>query len=115
MATAQEVWDHHAQAFVARDLRMILEDYTDRSVVISNGQIYTGVEGVSRFFKDLFVDLPKGSAFDLTKCIVLNKNVYIMWIAESDTVVYDFATDTFTIEDGKISLQTVGFVKRTKR
>ena len=44
----------------------------------------------------------------------LDENVYIMWTAESDAVAYDFATDTFTIKDGKITLQTIGFVKRTK-
>ena len=38
-----------------------------------------------------------------------------MRTAESDTVAYNFATDTFTIEDGKIILQTVAFVKRTRR
>lgn len=37
-----------------------------------------------------------------------------MRTAESDTVAYEFATDAFAIEDGKIILQTVGFVKRTK-
>ena len=115
MATPQEIWDHHAHAFVARDVRMVLEDYTDSSVLISNGDVYKGVEPITGWFKDLFLELPKDCAFDLTKCIVLDKNVFIMWTAESDTVTYDFATDTFTIEDGKVSLQTVGFVKRTKR
>ena len=37
-----------------------------------------------------------------------------MWNAEGDTAAYNFATDTFTIVDGKITLQTIGFVKRTK-
>jgi len=53
MASTQEVWDHHVEGFVARDLPMVLEDY-------------------------------------------------------------DFATDTFTIEDGKFALQTIGFVKHEK-
>ncbi len=37
-----------------------------------------------------------------------------MRTAESDTVAYEFATDALTIEDGKIILQTVGFVKCTE-
>lgn len=44
----------------------------------------------------------------------VEKNVYIVWDAESDSVVYEFATDTFTIEAGKITLQTIGYVKRNK-
>ena len=113
MATTQEVWDHHVQGFVARDVPMVLQDYTDSSVVIANGEMFKGVAAIGQFFQDLFVELPKDCAFDLTHCTVLGENVYIMWTAESDTVAYDFATDTFTIRDGKIALQTIGCVKRT--
>ena len=45
---------------------------------------------------------------------MLEKHVYIVWNAESDSVVYEFATDTFAIEAGKITLQTIGYVKRNK-
>ena len=60
-------------------------------------------------------NFPKDCSFNLPTCIVLDKHVYIVWNAESDSVVYEFATDTFTIEAGKITLQTVGFVKRNKK
>ena len=114
MATTQEVWDHHVEGFVARDVPRVLEDYRDDSVVIANGQISKGREAIGQFFRNLFSELPKDCAFDLPHCTVLDENVYILWIAESDTTAYDFATDTFTIKDGKITLQTIGFVKRTK-
>ena len=112
--TTQEVWNHHVDGFVARDVPMVLEDYTENSVLIANGTIYNGVDAITDFFTDLFVKLPKDCSFDLTECIVLDKNVFIMWKAESDTVAYEFATDTFTIENGKITLQTFGCVMRTK-
>ena len=67
---------------------------------------------IGQSFRDLFVELPKDCAFDLTHCTVLDENVFILWTAESDSQAYDFATDTFTIKDGKITLQTIGFVKR---
>ena len=38
MATTQEVWDHHVQGFVARDVATVLEDYTDNSSLIANGE-----------------------------------------------------------------------------
>ena len=114
MATTQEVFDHHVQGFVARDVSMVLEDYDDNSILISNGKTFTGLDGVRLFYTGLFAELPQDCAFDLSECIVLDKNVYIVWNAESDTVVYDFATDTFTIEDGKFTLQTIGYVKRQK-
>ena len=33
MATTQDIWDHHVQGFVARDVSMVLEDFTDDSLV----------------------------------------------------------------------------------
>ena len=114
MASTQEVFDHHVQGFVARDVSMILEDFEETSIVIANGETFKGLAAVQDFFTRLFGELPKDCSFELTECIVVDKSVYIVWNAESETVVYDFATDTFVIEEGKIVLQTVGFVKREK-
>ncbi len=114
MTTTQEVWDHHATGFVARDLTMVMEDYTDASVLVANGDVSRGRKAIARFFEGLFVELPKDCSFDLTTCLVLDKHIYITWTAESDSVVYEFATDTFAVEGGKITLQTIGFVKRPK-
>jgi hypothetical protein len=112
--STQEVFDHHVEGFVARDVSMILEDFDESSILIANGERFSGLDGVRTFFAALFTELPKDCAFELTECIVLERNVYIVWNAESETVVYDYATDTFCIEDGKIALQTVGFVKHAK-
>ena len=114
MATTQQAWDHHVEGFVARDAPKVLEDYNDSSVLISNGERYTGLDAIGTFFRGLFAELPKDCAFDLTHCTVLDENVYITWTGEGDSVAYDFATDTFTIKNGTITLQTIGFVKRTK-
>ena len=114
MATTQEVWDHHVQAFGGRDVSMVREDYDDGSVLIANGEVYKGPERIGQFFKDLFVELPKNCTFDLTNCIALDKNVFIMWKAD---VAQLYTTSRLTrspFEDGKITLQTVAFVKRTK-
>jgi len=112
--TTQDVWNHHVQSFVARDVAMALEDFTDDSVVMANGEMFKGRKRIGQFFRSLFEELPEGCAFDLTHCTVLEDNVFITWTAESDTVAYDYAADTFVIKDGKITLQTVGSVKRTK-
>ncbi len=59
MATTQEIWDHHVQGFIKRDVSMVLDDFTDSSVVIANGEVYRGVEPIGQFFRNLFVELPK--------------------------------------------------------
>ena len=114
MATTQEVFDHHVAGFVARDVSMVLEDFEESSILIANGKTFRGLNEIRVFFEELFVELPNDCTFELKECIVLDKSVYIVWNAASDTVIYDFATDTFIIENGKITLQTVGFVKRAK-
>ena len=37
-----------------------------------------------------------------------------LWSTDREPVVYDYATETFCIEVGRITLQTFGFVKREK-
>jgi len=113
MATTQEVFDHHVQGFVERNVPMVLEDFTEDSVLISNGKEYEG-SAIGEFFTELFAELPADCDFALTECVVRDRFVYIIWNAESDTTVYEFATDTFVVENGKITLQTVGAVNRSK-
>ena len=36
MATTQEVYDHHMQAFFTKDVDGLLADYTDQSVVVTD-------------------------------------------------------------------------------
>ena len=114
MSTTQDVFDHHVQGFLARDIDMVLEDYTDNSMIIVNGVKYEGLAGARDFFSELFAELPADCAFEVTSAVPLGEFVYITWNAESDAVAYEFATDTFHIVDGKISLQTLGVVKRAK-
>jgi len=114
MATTQEVWEHHAGGFIGRDVAMVLEDYTEASVLIENGEVYKGLEAIGAWFSNLFVALPKDCAFDLTNCTILDDHIYITWTAESETLAIEFATDTFAVKDGKITLQTIGVIKRSK-
>ena len=114
MATTQEVFDRHVASFGERDVQKVLEDYTDESLAIVNGEVFEGLDGIATFFSQLFAELPADCQFDVTSCVVKGPWVYITWNAESDTVVYEFATDTFVVEDSKIVLQTIGAVKRSK-
>lgn len=114
MGTTQEVFDHHVQGFVERNVPMVLEDFTEDSAVIVNGQVFEGLEQIGAVFTQVFTELPADCEFALTQSVVRDRFVYIVWNAESDTHVYEFATDTFVIEKGKITIQTVGAVARAK-
>lgn len=94
MASTQEAFDHHVQGFVARDVSVVVKDFDEGSLVIAKGEIFRGLAAVRDYSTELFEELPKDCDFEITECIVLDKSVYIVSNAESETVVYDFATDT---------------------
>jgi len=114
MKTTEQVWEHHAATFLARDLDGVLEDYSDDTVLVLNGEKFVGREAIGKVYAGLFEELPKDCDFELPNCVIEGQHIYITWKAESDKVRYEFATDTFFIDAGKIAFQTIGAVKQTK-
>ena len=111
----EEVFDHHLNAFVERNMKENLSDYTEDSVVIIPNAIFTGKDEIEGFFAGLFEEFAKeGANIKLTEKRVHNNVVYISWQADTPDNTYHYATDTFVIEDGKIITQTIGFVVEKK-
>ncbi len=58
-------------------------------------------------FEAFFAEFAKpGAAFTMQKQIFKGDNGYIVWNAETADNVYELATDTFVVRDGKIAVQT---------
>ena len=115
MKTANEVFDHHLAAFGAGDVDEILRDYTEDTVMIYGARSWRGLAEARAFFA-MWLDelLPPGCRFDLIDRQVTDDLVYITWTAESDAYVFDFGTDTFLVQDGKVARQTVATLHRRK-
>lgn len=115
MASANEVFDHHLEAFGGGNINEILRDYTDDTIMIYGDRVWHGLDGARDFFSMWLDDLlPAGSRFDIIDRHVVDDLVYITWTAESDKFVVDYGTDTFLVRDSKVVRQTVATQHRPK-
>jgi len=106
--TTQEVLDHHFQAFLNNDVEEIMKDYTEESEIWTGEGPIRGLESIAAFFSYAFTVLPKeGTQLGVKQKIVNKNRAFIIWNANSPFISILTGADTFLIEDGKITLQTV--------
>ena len=107
MNTTADVLGHHLKAFGGGDLDGIMEDYTDESVVFTPNGPFKGTASIRDFFSGLFAEFAKpGASFEMLRQDVEADVAYIVWSAETADNVYELATDTFVMRDGRIAIQT---------
>jgi hypothetical protein len=106
-AMTEMVLDHHLKAFGEADIAAILEDYTADSVLITPGGPVQGHEQLRSLFETFFAEFAKpGAVFEMKQRVIEGQVAYIVWTAETADNVYELATDTFLVQDGKIAVQT---------
>lgn len=103
----QAVLTHHLESFGAQNMEEFLADYTEDSVIILPGAIVRGSEEFRPVAQGLFDEFAQpGMTFEMLDTQVEGEVAYIIWQAETATNVYELATDTFVVRDGKIAYQT---------
>ena len=106
-ATTLAVFQHHSKALGENNLDEIMADYTEESVVITPDGTFSGLAEIRKAFVELVKAFPtKGSTFNVIKTAVKNDLFYIVWSAKTPVVEFNYATDTFIIQGGKILRQT---------
>jgi predicted SnoaL-like aldol condensation-catalyzing enzyme len=104
--TTEEVWNHHMAAWDSQDLNAIMDDYTEKSLLIVNNEIVRGKDNIRAVFARLF-DLFSRGQNRIDPATLDGRIVYITWhFTPQDDQEY-FGTDTFVVEDGTISVQTI--------
>ncbi len=107
-AMTEKVLDHHLKAFGDRDMAAILADYTEESLVLTPDGVLKGQEQLRPMFEAFFADFAKpGAVFEMKQRIIEGEVAYIVWSAETADNVYELATDTFLVRDGKIAVQSL--------
>jgi len=102
-----QVLEHHLDAFGSLDMDEILADYTDGSVILTPGGPLTGIDEIRQAFEGLFAEFGKpGATFEMQQKIIEGNVAYIVWGAETADNIYELATDTFVVRDGKIAVQS---------
>ena len=83
----------------------IMQDYTDESVLLTQGATYHGLDEIHQFFSALLDGLPTGffDDFQMNRQEVTGELAYILWERKP---WFPLATDTFVVRNGKILFQT---------
>jgi len=116
MATTKEVIDRHLNAFFAYDVPGVLSDYGKDIVFFTANGPLNGVNAVRPLFETLIAEFKQpGSNFNLKQYSVEGNHGYIVWNAETPDNVYEMATDTFVVRDGRIVAQSYTASIRPKR
>lgn len=111
----QEVLEHHWIAFKENDLKAVMADYTDESILITPDATYKGLDAIRENFERAFTAFPKDqSTLQLSKTVIEKDVAYILWQASTPAFELSYATDTFIIQDGKIIRQTYAGVSSPK-
>jgi len=104
---SKEVVMHHLNSFLDNNLEAVMSDYTNESVLITRDTTYTGLEEISVFFVGLSMHFPQQkSNLVLDKVVANDDLVYIVWHANTPSLLVPIGSDTFIIKDGKIYQQT---------
>jgi len=107
MRSTKNVIDNHLQRFGERDLDGILSDYAPAAVLFTPKGPLKGVDAIRPFIEALLADFEKpGATFGLKHASVDGDYGYILWEAETADNVYEMASDTFAVRDGKIAVQS---------
>lgn len=109
------ILNHHFEAFDRQDLADLLSDYSEQSTLLYHQQRFQGLAEIGTFFDDfMHHQLPAESNFELQTLQIAGNVGYIVWRAETPSQIFEWATDTFVIENGKIKQQTFACVIRPK-
>ena len=107
MTSTKDVLDHHLKSFSEGDLAGILSDYAPEAVMFTRDGPLKGADEMRPLFQALIEEFGKpGARFTLKRQSVEGDYAYILWTAETADNVYEVATDTFVVRDGKIVAQS---------
>ena len=107
MTSTKDVLDNHLNAFGKGALASILSDYAPEAVMFTRDGLLKGAEAMRPLFEALIEEFGKpGARFTLERQSIQGDYAYIVWTAETADNVYEVATDTFVVRDGKIAAQS---------
>jgi ketosteroid isomerase-like protein len=107
MPSTKDVLDHHLKAFDQGDLNGVLSDYAPDAILFTKDGALKGLDRIRPVFEALVAEFVKpGATFNMKQQLVEGDYAYILWTAETADNVYELATDTFVVRQGKIVAQS---------
>ena len=103
ISSTAEVLDRHMKTFGAADLEGVLADYAPNAVMYTPEGPVKGSDALRKTFQGILAEWSKpGVKFDLKQKTVEGEAAYIYWNAETADHIYEGATDSFVVREGKI-------------
>ena len=107
MASTKDVLDHHLKAFDEGDLNGVLSDYAPNAVFFTTDGAHKGINEIRPLFEALIAEFGKpGATFNMRQQIVAGDYAYLLWTGKTADNIYELATDTFVVRQGKIVAQS---------
>ena len=107
MVSTKDVLQHHLKSFGEGNLKDILSDYAPGAVLFTPEGPLRGTDAIRPLFESMIAEFGKpGAVFSMKQQSVEGDHAYILWAAETADNVYEMATDTFLVRDGKIVVQS---------
>ena len=107
MQATQEVLDRHLTSFAELDLAGIMADYAPDAVLFTADGPLRGPGAIRPLFVAMLAEFGQpGATFTLQRAHVDGDLAFIVWSAATADNVYEFATDTFVVRDGRIAVQS---------
>ena len=103
-ATTQDVLRHHLSCLAKRDLSGMMADYAK---FFTPDGVLRGSAAIREVFARLLAEFAKpGMSFEMLRQEVEGDTAHIIWRAKTADNRFDFASDTFVVQNGKIVTQT---------
>ena len=114
--TTEEVLQRHVKCFSEGDLEGLVSDYSTDAVFFTPNGPLKGHDPIREFFRGLIKEFSQpGTTFSLQLQSIDGDFGYALWSAETADNVYEMATDTHGVRDGKIVAQSFAGQIRPKR
>ena len=115
-STTEEVLQRHVRCFFEGDLEGVVADYAADAVLFTPNGPLKGHGPIRDFFRGLIKEFTQpGTAFSLQLQSIDGDFAYALRSAETAENVYEMATDTHVVRDGKIVAQSFAGQITSKR
>ena len=103
----KDVIENHIQCFRDGDIIRILSNYSDDAILLTPDGVFKGRESIENFIRKLLKEFHRpGASRTVRKAVFEGNYAYVMWSAETPDDIYEFASDTFVIRQGRILMQS---------
>ena len=107
MTSTKDVVDNHVRRFREGDIDGILADYSTDAILLTPGGPLRGRSEIKTLFKTLLAEFGKPGASETVHTAIFEGDyAYLIWSGETADNLYELATDTFIIRNGKIAVQS---------